>query len=388
MYNETPLPSYLQQHEVTKRRLTNFSQLPNAAESLQMTMSLYPMSGASISSNKPLMVFTGGDPEYSEEDYLNAVTANLILIVGPEPVNTPLHQNWIHRRTALIQTTLDGAAQSWFSVLPIEIKSDWKKFTQEFSKMFDLERIKKHQRVFCNKVRRLPNETIEQLVVRIETLVRKAYSINNHVHKNTKMAEILMMTLTPQLQKKVIKKRASLPSSIREPDLDFRKLVDKLEQAEITMKLEETENLKLQFVNNIQTTTSQINNINDSDTELFEKISEVLNIYEKNPKFKDDEEYYTQTHQQFYSNQKPRSYNIDQTDIFEPYIRDEQVKQIRINPTSQRKNKFQQQNPVNTQSKQPTQMYNENPLPSYLQQHEVTKIQLTDFLKFQMPQNQ
>ena len=37
------------------------------------------------------------------------------------------------------------------------------------------------------------------------------------------------------------------------------------------MKLEETENLKLQYVNNIQTTTSQINNINDSDTELSEK---------------------------------------------------------------------------------------------------------------------
>ena len=38
------------------------------------------------------------------------------------------------------------------------------------------------------------------------------------------------------------------------------------------MKLEETENLKLQFVNNIQTTTSQINNINESDTELSKKL--------------------------------------------------------------------------------------------------------------------
>ena len=27
---------------------------------------------------------------------------------------TPLHENWIHRRTALIQTTLGGAAQKWF----------------------------------------------------------------------------------------------------------------------------------------------------------------------------------------------------------------------------------------------------------------------------------
>ena len=48
-------------------------------------------------------------------------------------------------------------------------------------------------------------------------------------------------------------------------DIEFQKLVDKLEQTEITMKLEETENLKLQYVINIQTTTSQINHIRDSD---------------------------------------------------------------------------------------------------------------------------
>ena len=82
------------------------------------------------------MIFTGTHPENSVEGYLNAVTANLILNVGPEPVNTTFHQNWIHRRTALTQTTLDGAAQKWLSVLPREKKSDWKRFTQEFSKIF------------------------------------------------------------------------------------------------------------------------------------------------------------------------------------------------------------------------------------------------------------
>ena len=106
--------------------------------------------------------------------------------------------------------------------------------------MFDSEKNKQHQRVLCNYIRRLPHGTIKQLAVRIETLVRKPYSLNTHDHKKTKMTEILMMTLTPQLRKIAIKKRPSHPSSIREPDLDFRKLVNKLEQAEITMKLEET----------------------------------------------------------------------------------------------------------------------------------------------------
>ena len=76
MQNEIPLPYYLQQHEITKNQLSNFSQMPNAAESLQMTLNPYLMGGSSITSNKPLMVFTGTDPEYSVEDYLNAVTAN------------------------------------------------------------------------------------------------------------------------------------------------------------------------------------------------------------------------------------------------------------------------------------------------------------------------
>ena len=161
-----------------------------------MTMNPYLIGRPSIISNKPLMVFTGTDPEYSVEDYLYAVTANLILNIGPEPINTTLHQKWIHRRTALIQTTIDGAAQKWFSVLPKDIKSDWKKFTQQFSKMFDSEEKKQHQRVLCNEICRLPNETIKQLEVRIETLVRKAYSPNTHDYKNTKITEILMMTDT------------------------------------------------------------------------------------------------------------------------------------------------------------------------------------------------
>ena len=93
MQNVILLPYYLQQHEITKNLPSNFSQMPNAAESLQMTMNPYLMGGSSITSNKPLMVVTGTDPEYSVEDYLNAVTANLISNIGPEPINTPLHQN-------------------------------------------------------------------------------------------------------------------------------------------------------------------------------------------------------------------------------------------------------------------------------------------------------
>ena len=52
------------------------------------------------------------------------------------------------------------------------------------------------------------------------------------------------------------------------------------------MKLEETENLKLQYGNWIKTNTTHINNIQGSDADLIEKIIEILNIYERNLNFK------------------------------------------------------------------------------------------------------
>ena len=39
----------------------------------------------------------------------------------------------------------------------------------------------------------------------------------------------------------------------------------------------------------------------------------------------DDDEYYNQNHQRFSSNQRLRSYSIDQPDNFEPYIQNEQI---------------------------------------------------------------
>ena len=52
------------------------------------------------------------------------------------------------------------------------------------------------------------------------------------------------------------------------------------------MKIEETENLKLQYVKRIETNTTHINNIQESDVDPTEKITEILNIIEKNPNFK------------------------------------------------------------------------------------------------------
>ena len=56
MQTKKPLQQfYSQQHEFTKTPLTNFSQMPNAAESLQMTMIPYLMDESTKFSSRTLM---------------------------------------------------------------------------------------------------------------------------------------------------------------------------------------------------------------------------------------------------------------------------------------------------------------------------------------------
>ena len=55
--------------------------------------------------------------------------------------------------------------------------------------MFDSERNKHYQRILCNEIRKISNETITQLALRIETLVRKPYLIKMRDYKNSTMTK-------------------------------------------------------------------------------------------------------------------------------------------------------------------------------------------------------
>ena len=86
-----------------------------------------------------------------------------------------------------------------------------------------------------------------------------------------------------------------------------------------------------------------------------------------------DDDVNDQNHQQIFQNQRLHSYHVNQPDIFEPYTREQHMRQPRSNHEPQNNN-FYSQNPANTDYYQPTQMQNEIPLPYYLQQHAITKI--------------
>ena len=174
--------------------------------------------------------------------------------------------------------------QKWFSVLPIEIKSNGKLFTEDFSKCSTLKEINTTKAFFAMKFVDFQTKQKKQVAVRIETLIQKSNSLITHDYKNTKITEILLMTLTPQLRKISVEKSALHPSSLREIDIQFSKLVDKLEQAEVTLNLQETENLKLQNESNVQTTTLHKSTINKTLITNYQKKNiRFLNTFENNP---------------------------------------------------------------------------------------------------------
>ena len=135
------------------------------------------------------------------EDYLNAIKANLMLNIGPEPIHASPHQNWVHRRTELIQ--INRAAQNEFPVLPIEIQSNWKWFTFFYKCSTLKETINIKEFYATNKTAPSKNRNSK----------RKSYCLNTHDSKNTKMTETLMITLTPQLRKIAVKREHQIRTS-------------------------------------------------------------------------------------------------------------------------------------------------------------------------------
>ena len=72
--------------------------------------------------------FDGNEPTYTAEDFLNAITANMVMTAGPEQTDSLYNEAWILKRFAVIQTALFGPAQQWYSHIPLDIKKDWQAF--------------------------------------------------------------------------------------------------------------------------------------------------------------------------------------------------------------------------------------------------------------------
>ena len=74
---------------------------------------------------RSLIPFDDTDPFYTTENFLNAITANMVMTAGPEQIDSPYHESWILKRITMIQTALIAPAQPWYSHLPLKIKKNW-----------------------------------------------------------------------------------------------------------------------------------------------------------------------------------------------------------------------------------------------------------------------
>ena len=175
---------------ITEERETTVVEppLPFYKQLTSMSINEDPQIEQNISSGSvptTIRPFDGTDPAYTVEEYLNSIVAAMIFSSGIEPVNKPGHHQWKVKRAALILHTLQGPAQKWYSTLPSETKLDWETFCKEFSDMFDSEKSKQQAKIILQQLQKHTNESLRSLALRIETLVKTAYSLYTEDYRNS-----------------------------------------------------------------------------------------------------------------------------------------------------------------------------------------------------------
>ena len=103
----------------------------------QRTQMMYPFLGGSGPMQQSLRPFDVTDPIYTTEDFLSAITTNIVMTAVPEQTDSTFHNSWILKRIAMIWTALISPAQQWYSHLPLEIKKNWHALCRQFQKTFD-----------------------------------------------------------------------------------------------------------------------------------------------------------------------------------------------------------------------------------------------------------
>ena len=107
------------------------TQTPSSVVRREIQM-MYPYLGRSVPMQQSLRPSDGIDPTYTTGDFLNAITANMIITAGPEQTDSPFREAWILKRNTMIQRALIGPAQQCYSHLQLDIKKNWQAFCREF----------------------------------------------------------------------------------------------------------------------------------------------------------------------------------------------------------------------------------------------------------------
>ena len=186
--------------------------------------------------------FDGTDPGYTVEENLNSIIAAMIFSNGIETVNRPGHHQWKIKRAALILHTLQGPAQKSYSTLPSETKLDCELFCKQNSDMFDSEKSKQRAKIVLQQFQKHTNESLRSLALRIETLVKTAYTLYTEDYKNSVINQKFILCLDKDLKTATLKKHANNKQTPREFEMPFKTLVEKIDQMDLTRTITNNHN--------------------------------------------------------------------------------------------------------------------------------------------------
>ena len=105
----------------------------------------------------------------------------------------------------MILHTLQGSAQKWYSTLPGETKLDWELFCKEFWDMFDSKKSKQQAKIVLQQIQKHANGSLRSLALRIETLVKTAYSLYTEDYKNSVMNQTFIRCIDNELKTAALK---------------------------------------------------------------------------------------------------------------------------------------------------------------------------------------
>ena len=105
----------------------------------------------------------------------------------------------------MIQTALIGAAQQWYSYLPLDIEKNWQAFCIEFQKTFDNRQSQRQANLLLESIKRAIGEQIKTLTLRIEQITRKACVNIAPDMRNARLNDALVKARNPQLARIALK---------------------------------------------------------------------------------------------------------------------------------------------------------------------------------------
>ena len=100
--------------------------------------------------------------------------------------------------------------------------------------MFDSEKLKQQAKIVLQQFQKHTNESLRYFALRIETLVKIAYTLYTEDYKNSAMNQTFIRYLDNELKTAALKKHANHKQTPREPEMPFKTLIDKIDQTDLT----------------------------------------------------------------------------------------------------------------------------------------------------------